>query len=373
MYLFPAYKTRRMQTIEEGLVFTCRVGKCPLDDYPMTVDRGQVTRTMCDVRRLKRKDQNNLLKASQVSETLYRHSRRMFNYALSRAGEIDQVDSPNAKATQSQCFSGPTRAGSPIYYKRIQVMNDIRTRPVTVPPDAKRLMHERGGKMLPVIKRTLARSNEDFRVQIIPMPPRSACPSQMSSHPDVLLVPNASMVEDREQEVADDMNDDAMKAPDSVEEEPEVIPVKSKKSLSTKHGGGKRRVTKHWVDELTVSSDGSNRDQQDQKTAGQTTQNQGQGQENANSVERKLNGEVENVNLDNAFQVKMGENGEIRSSDALPDRDNFILTLQELQEKQLTLPEFKCPSSEEKSREYAIREWLKHTSFTIGNRNVPLF
>jgi hypothetical protein len=142
--------------------------------------------------------------------------------------------------------------------------------------------------------------------------------------------------------------------------------------LNTRRGSeARRRPPRHWVDELTVSSVGSNYDQQEaEQTAAAEQTTQGQGQEK--QVEKVTHGEDENANLDNGVDMKTGENGEIINSDALPNGENLILTLQELQEKELTLPEFKCPSSEEKSREYAIREWLKHTSFSIGDRNVPL-
>jgi hypothetical protein len=196
----------------------------------MSVDHGQIAKTMTDIRRLKLKDNNSLLKSYQVSETLCRHSRKMFNHALSRAGETEQVASPFTTSSQSRSFSGPTRAGSPIYNKRVQIMNAIRTRPVTVPANARRYKHERGGKMLPIIKQTLARSNEDFRVQIIPQPPVSVCPSQPSSHPDIVLVPTAPPAYD-EVQVADDTNDDVIDNPDAVEEpkEDEFIPAKAKK------------------------------------------------------------------------------------------------------------------------------------------------
>ena len=49
-----------------------------------------------------------------------------------------------------------------------------------------------------------------------------------------------------------------------------------------------------------------------------------------------------------------------------------ILSLQDLRTKKLSLPDLICPSSEEKSREAAVKEWIEKSSFPWALRTVPL-
>ena len=47
-----------------------------------------------------------------------------------------------------------------------------------------------------------------------------------------------------------------------------------------------------------------------------------------------------------------------------------VIELKEIAQEEL--PNFICPSSEEKSKQARIRDWLQNTSFSWANRNVPL-
>ena len=49
-----------------------------------------------------------------------------------------------------------------------------------------------------------------------------------------------------------------------------------------------------------------------------------------------------------------------------------ILSLQDLRAKKLSLPDYICPSSEEKSRQAAVKEWIEKSSFPWALRTVPL-
>ena len=49
-----------------------------------------------------------------------------------------------------------------------------------------------------------------------------------------------------------------------------------------------------------------------------------------------------------------------------------VVTLQELREQKIELPNFICPSSEDKSRQSRIKDWLEKTTFTWASRAVPL-
>ncbi|KAK6180199.1 hypothetical protein SNE40_012391 [Patella caerulea] len=53
--------------------------------------------------------------------------------------------------------------------------------------------------------------------------------------------------------------------------------------------------------------------------------------------------------------------------------DVNVINLDDLKEQKIELPKFICPSSETKSRQTAIKDWLASTSFTCANRQIPLF
>ncbi len=49
-----------------------------------------------------------------------------------------------------------------------------------------------------------------------------------------------------------------------------------------------------------------------------------------------------------------------------------VLSLDDLAEQELLLPDYICPSSEDKSRQAAVREWIERSSFPWALRTVPL-
>lgn len=51
---------------------------------------------------------------------------------------------------------------------------------------------------------------------------------------------------------------------------------------------------------------------------------------------------------------------------------NAFVNLDDLQNHKLSLPDFICPSSEEKSRQAAVREWIEKSSFPWALRTIPL-
>lgn len=71
-------------------------------------------------------------------------------------------------------------------------------------------------------------------------------------------------------------------------------------------------------------------------------------------------------------QVNTPTNMEYDANMETNNKNAKMLTLSELQEHDLPLPRYICPSSESKSREIAIKEWLASSRFLCANRNVPL-
>ena len=55
-----------------------------------------------------------------------------------------------------------------------------------------------------------------------------------------------------------------------------------------------------------------------------------------------------------------------------PTDKNAVMSLEDLHNQRLSLPDFICPSSEEKSRQAAVREWIENSSFPWALRTVPL-
>ena len=71
-------------------------------------------------------------------------------------------------------------------------------------------------------------------------------------------------------------------------------------------------------------------------------------------------------------QVEPSEEEEVVAGKVQEGDDVKVLSLGELQDAQVELPKYICPSSEEKSKQARIKDWLEKTSFAWANRNVPL-
>ena len=103
----------------------------------------------------------------------------------------------------------------------------------------------------------------------------------------------------------------------------------------------KEKVKRHWVDELSLSSE--------QKSEHSDTNNK--------PPSEKL---VKNVTID----VVVTPDDEINELAAID--------IIEPEPTELEPPGFICPSSEGKSREYAVRLWLSASNFQYGVRTVPI-
>ena len=117
-----------------------------------------------------------------------------------------------------------------------------------------------------------------------------------------------------------------------------IIHYRSSKSRSRQ-----RRVT--WVDDATVSSiDGA----------------QSRNETSSNLVDSACAN-----NNDNMAPVDENENEDT-------PRDEHVANLDETTEDRSCLPDFICPTSEDKSKEARMRHWLRTNNFTWANRSVPL-
>lgn len=121
--------------------------------------------------------------------------------------------------------------------------------------------------------------------------------------------------------------------PEKEEKKPEV-----KKPLKGPHC---------WVDDMTITSEPVNEPGDDtQQNAGEGTQSR---LNSAKSNERKTPGQEDKENL----------------PVVITNADDVI-------EDHIELPKFLCPSSELKSKQAAIKDWLARTNFNHSSRCVPL-
>lgn len=121
--------------------------------------------------------------------------------------------------------------------------------------------------------------------------------------------------------------------PEKEEKKPEV-----KKPLKGPHC---------WVDDMTITSEPVNEPGDDtQQNAGEGTQSR---LNSAKSNERKPPGQEDKENL----------------PVVITNADDVI-------EDHIELPKFLCPSSELKSKQAAIKDWLARTNFNHSSRCVPL-
>jgi hypothetical protein len=63
---------------------------------------------------------------------------------------------------------------------------------------------------------------------------------------------------------------------------------------------------------------------------------------------------------------------EVKVEEPAPQENIKVLSLHELQDGEAELPKYICPSSEEKSKQARVKDWLQKTGFAWANRNVPL-
>ena len=119
-----------------------------------------------------------------------------------------------------------------------------------------------------------------------------------------------------------------------------------------------------WVDDATITSDISDQEQANLDTNSPRDRKK-QGPNVAPLVKRtsqqelcKTENKTENVeNVNKVDAEKQAPTDEIATDEKI-ETYNF--------------PPFLCPSSEKKSREAAIKDWLAHTCFQTAHRGVPM-
>ena len=141
------------------------------------------------------------------------------------------------------------------------------------------------------------------------------------------------------------------------EPEPEVKPVHVKIKLKGPHC---------WVDDATVTSDISDQDPTDIADVNQI---------NPTEVQKTPEvGKTPLIKRSSQLELQKVEKTEVVESDHKQSVENSIapdvINLSEISEE--NLPSFLCPSSERKSREAAIKDWLSHTCFRSGHKGVPI-
>ena len=130
--------------------------------------------------------------------------------------------------------------------------------------------------------------------------------------------------------------------------EPEVKPVHVKIQLKGPHC---------WVDDATVTSDTSEQELADPGDSKKTEVGK------TPLVKRPSQQELHKIKT---------ENNENETKQTI-EKDNPINDLNLDEETETyNFPPFLCPSSEKKSREAAIKEWLAHTCFRSAHRGVPM-
>ena len=110
-------------------------------------------------------------------------------------------------------------------------------------------------------------------------------------------------------------------------------------------------MARHWVDELTVSSGDGPPQDGGAKTVNHVA-NQVANQTTAGAVVRPADADV-------------AKNGDALPTDETSEGQRDL-------DVSAPLPGYVCPSSEQKSREFALRRWLHNTSFTVSVKTVPI-
>lgn len=130
--------------------------------------------------------------------------------------------------------------------------------------------------------------------------------------------------------------------------EPEVKPVHVKIQLKGPHC---------WVDDATITSDTSEQEQTDQTGSPRDSKKQEVGK----TPLVKRTSQQELCKTENVNKIEIERQTAIIDEVAVDETTDTY-----------SFPPFLCPSSEKKSREAAIKDWLAHTCFQTAHRGVPM-
>ncbi|XP_074643381.1 uncharacterized protein LOC141900398 [Tubulanus polymorphus] len=308
------------------------VEKWPLDDFPMDVDMTKCLQTTNGCQEWRRGKMIECEKAQNLSDNLLKYGKRLFDNALDRPKSLDRdalvylpQTAENARAVRTlRTSSGPTLIGSPIHNDKIQLMNRIRQRPATMPEIKPLFVKDR--TRFPALNQRMELSNQYLKVRYVGETNEK---TSTMSHPELML-----LVVD-ENQMYTGGPDEEVEVVDNEETVQEITPQEPDAVIPRKSASKSKRRKKHWVDMLTVSSVKSQNREDSTVKLKETVASLDDGQRNGENV------------------------------------DCGYLNLEDLQNRNLSLPEFVCPSSEDKSREYAVKQWLTNTKFKKCPNHVP--
>ncbi|XP_013404491.1 LOW QUALITY PROTEIN: uncharacterized protein LOC106169544 [Lingula anatina] len=137
------------------------IPRWPLDELPMSQSLSHIQGQMAEKRRERYDDNQTVKKAHEMSETLRSYGKEMFNYAVEKAAtEGSNVDL--RISGKKSPHSGPTKTGSPIYNKKPELMNAIRTRPKSESIHST-YNHQRS-KTQPSLQQYISKHNKEYNL-----------------------------------------------------------------------------------------------------------------------------------------------------------------------------------------------------------------
>ncbi|KAL3869752.1 hypothetical protein ACJMK2_042393 [Sinanodonta woodiana] len=137
--------------------------------------------------------------------------------------------------------------------------------------------------------------------------------------------------------------------PPPPEQEPEVKPLEIKKPLRGPHC---------WVDDVSVTSELPTNPEVLDIDGTQVTL---KGQESKADAQNECAVLTDDKDVKGALQYE-----------AKTRAETTLVNLSESKEEVIRLPDFICRTSERKSRDAAVKDWLASTNFRYANRCVPL-
>ncbi|ESP00541.1 hypothetical protein LOTGIDRAFT_157815 [Lottia gigantea] len=405
-----------------------------LDEFPMNYSRIEAMAMAQKWRNNKLLKNDNISRITEESDNLREYGRKRFDYVV-KSAKADLVANRKISCDRLPVtpYNGPSRYGSPLYNKTPSLLSTIRLRPQSEygythkpqeHPEIQRALlqsnddynlrlnldSELSGTTTPVRtitsdylfvpKSTSAKSmhetfsnwtdlndscvSPDYNLsQTIITSPKRRLSSKFLDY-----VSSASSSTTSESEMPQGLTSGTenpeenstipLQVPESSDTTPLPVqeanlsnppPVEKEPKEKPRPRKSRRSRPKCWVDDVTVSSEPSVHltpevpVEPEDKEVGQTgTEQHPTLPEPPVKTAAQLAEELLNPD-----DVVGGDNPELV-------REEFnILNLEDVKERQIELPKFLCPSSEEKSRQVAIKDWLAGTCFTSARHQIPMY
>ena len=150
------------------------------------------------------------------------------------------------------------------------------------------------------------------------------------------------------------------------------ISPRSKSATSHQKSG---KVPRCWVDDATVSSEGSHT-KEESPESNNLLSIPGKKKSRSKAGSKSKSGSVRSFKSRNSSRSKHSVRGKKKDVQRVTIKDEVSLVSDKPTEEKKTdeyeFPDFICPSSEEKSREAAVKNWLANVNFPVSARHVPL-